>query len=109
MGGSRCDRLPPVATFPGHITKRGAEGVLPGADGRPPLRPRTERAALAPHDNDGLFPSWLGDGDYGTARRRAGYGAANHARLAALKGQYGPTDLFRLMHTIPPVADGAGT
>ena len=66
----------------------------------------TVRAALAPHDNGGLFPGWLGDGDYGTERMRAGYSAANYARLAVLKAQYDPTNMFRLMHNIPPVAAG---
>ena len=67
------------------------------------------KVALAPHATVGIFPGWLGDGDYGTERMRAGYSAANYARLAALKAQYDPTNLFRLMHNIPPVAAGIAT
>lgn len=61
-------------------------------------------AALAPHTTGGIFPGWLGDGDYGTERMRAGYSAGNYARLAALKARYDPLNLFRLMHNIPPGA-----
>lgn len=66
-------------------------------------------AALAPHVTEMVFPGWLGDGDHGDARMRAGYSAANYARLAALKAQYDPQNLFRLMHNIPPAAEAAGS
>lgn len=52
-----------------------------------------------------IMPGWLGDGDYGTARTRAGDSPANYARLAALKARYDPDNRFRLLHNIPPADD----
>jgi FAD/FMN-containing dehydrogenase len=68
---------------------------------------RAIAAGLRPHATGGVLPSWLGDGDYGIERTRAGFSPAHYARLAALKRRYDPTNLFRLNHNIPPAADAA--
>jgi len=53
-------------------------------------------ATLQPLATGGVLPSWLGDGDYGVERTRAGYTAASYARLGHLKDVYDPDNLFRL-------------
>lgn len=60
--------------------------------------------ALQPHATGGVLPSWLGDGDHGIHRTRAGFTPAHYERLVALKGCYDPTNMFRLNHNIPPRA-----
>lgn len=59
-------------------------------------------AALQQHSTGGVLPSWLGDGDHGVERMRAGYAASHYERLKVLKAQYDPTNMFRLNHNIPP-------
>jgi hypothetical protein len=44
------------------------------------------------------YVNFLGDAD-GT---RSAYGADTYARLAALKSEYDPTNLFKLNHNIAP-------
>lgn len=63
---------------------------------------RAVQAAMQAHATGGVFPSWLGDGDYGVHRMRAGFTAEHYARLVELKTQYDPTNMFRLNHNIPP-------
>lgn len=58
--------------------------------------------ALQPHSTGGVLPSWLGDGDHGVERMRAGFTPAHYERLVALKDLYDPTNMFRLNHNIPP-------
>lgn len=65
---------------------------------------RTVAAALKHHSTGGVLPSWLGDGDHGVDRMRAGFSAEHYARLVALKTEYDPANLFRLNHNIPPSA-----
>lgn len=59
-------------------------------------------AALRPFGAGSLLPGWLGDGDGGTERLRAGYDAGAWARLLELKRTWDPTNLFRLNHNIRP-------
>ena len=47
--------------------------------------------------------------DEGEARVRAAYPGSTWDRLAAIKGRYDPTNLFRLNQNIPPVAEEAAT
>ena len=58
--------------------------------------------AMQPHSTGGVLPSWLGDGDYGMERTRAGFSPESYRRLVALKDRYDPANMFRLNHNIPP-------
>ncbi len=58
--------------------------------------------AMQPHSTGGVLPSWLGDGDHGVERTRAGFSAEHYERLVALKDRYDPTNMFRHNHNIPP-------
>ena len=58
--------------------------------------------AMQPHSTGGVLPSWLGDGDYGVERMRAGFAPEHYQRLVALKDRYDPTNMFRMNHNIPP-------
>ena len=58
--------------------------------------------AMQPHSTGGVLPSWLGDGDYGVERTRAGFSAEHYRRLVELKHRYDPANMFRLNHNIPP-------
>jgi FAD/FMN-containing dehydrogenase len=53
-------------------------------------------ATLQPLATGGVLPSWLGDGDHGAERARAGFTAERYARLMQLKDTYDPDNLFRL-------------
>jgi len=44
-------------------------------------------------------------GDEGVARIREAYPGATWDRLAAIKGRYDPTNLFRLNQNIPPAIE----
>ncbi len=55
--------------------------------------------AVAPFST-GVYVNHL-DTDDGSQRVKSAYGA-NHARLAALKAKYDPTNFFRLNHNIEP-------
>ena len=45
-------------------------------------------------------------GDEGAARIREAYLGETWDRLAAIKGRYDPTNLFRLNQNIPPAIEG---
>lgn len=62
--------------------------------------------AMHVHSTGGVLPSWLGDGDYGVDRMRAGFTAEHYQRLVALKTYYDPSNMFRLNHNIPPSKKG---
>jgi FAD/FMN-containing dehydrogenase len=57
-------------------------------------------AAALRQGDGGAYVNFLGD--EGEARVRAAYPGATWERLAAIKGRYDPTNLFRLNHNIPP-------
>jgi FAD/FMN-containing dehydrogenase len=61
-------------------------------------------AAALRQGDGGAYVNFLGD--EGEARVRAAYPGATWERLAAIKGRYDPTNLFRLNHNIPPAAAG---
>lgn len=65
--------------------------------------PQVVLREMQPHSTGGVFPGWLGDGDYGVERTRAGYSQERYRRLVALKERYDPDNMFRLNHNIPPV------
>src|SRR5262249_60017800 len=56
--------------------------------------------AMEPHSTGRAYVNFMGD--EGDARVRAGYEPEAFARLQALKGEYDPTNLFRLNQNIPP-------
>jgi FAD/FMN-containing dehydrogenase len=62
---------------------------------------RDYAAAIAPHSEQGGYVNFLAIDDQG--RLRASYGS-NYDRLAAVKAEYDPDNLFHLNHNIAPVA-----
>ena len=58
--------------------------------------------ALAPHATGGVYVNFMPEDE--TQRVAAGAYGANHARLAALKAKYDPSNLFRLNQNIAPRA-----
>ena len=106
LGGAMAQVAPHAAAF----SQRGAPFLLQTMDVifNPALAALAEHktqqavAALQPHTTGGVMTGWLGSGDYGVERTRAGYTAENYARLRQLKQRYDPANVFRLNHNIPP-------
>ncbi len=75
-------------------------------------RPEDDEAAIAwargicadvrPWATGGVYLNFVGD--EGEDRVRAGYGEANYDRLAAVKAEYDPEEVFSLHHAIKPLA-----
>ncbi len=63
---------------------------------------RAFAAALEPHANGGVYVNFLGD--EGEERVRAAYGPATYARLAQVKAEYDPENVFRLNQNVRPQA-----
>ena len=61
-------------------------------------------AAAIQQSDTGAYANFLGD--EGEARVRVAYPGATWDRLAAIKAQYDPTNLFRLNQNIPPAKNG---
>ncbi len=61
-------------------------------------------AAAIRQSDHGVYANFLGD--EGEARVRAAYPGATGERLAAIKAQYDPTNLFHLNQNIRPAANG---
>jgi len=59
--------------------------------------------AMERHSTGGLYLNFAGLGEEKEALVKAGYGA-NYERLAALKAQYDPTNLFRMNLNITPAS-----
>ena len=65
-----------------------------------------ERDALtSDHGRQAMFLNFIGEG--GEDRVVAGFGRGNYARLAHIKGQYDPDNVFRLNHNIRPAIQAA--
>ena len=64
---------------------------------------RTAIAATSDASTGRAYVNFLGDAD----AARTSYGEETYARLAALKNDYDPTNVFRLNQNIEPVAAGA--
>jgi len=62
---------------------------------------RESRAALAPFANGGIYLNFIGD--EGEERVKAAYGPDAYARLAAVKAEYDPTNVFRRNQNIRPI------
>ena len=58
--------------------------------------------AMQPFAAGGVYVNYLEPGQDGTDRIQAAYGPKNYARLAQVKRQYDPTNVFRLNQNIPP-------
>jgi FAD/FMN-containing dehydrogenase len=67
---------------------------------------REQIAAMKPYSSGGLYVNFSGFGEEGEALVRAIYGE-NYERLARLKQQYDPTNLFRLNQNIRPAVASA--
>src|SRR5215211_6107845 len=67
----------------------------------------TAFAAALRQGDGGAYVGFLGD--EGEARIRDAYPASTWERLAAIKGRYDPTNLFRLNQNIPPAIEGKTT
>ena len=65
----------------------------------------TDFAAALRQSDGGAYVNFLGD--EGEARIRAAYPGSTWDRLAAIKGRYDPTNLFRLNQNIPPAIEGS--
>jgi FAD/FMN-containing dehydrogenase len=63
-----------------------------------------EFAAAIRQSDSGAYANFLGD--EGEERVRAAYPGATWERLAAIKAQYDPTNLFRLNQNIRPEGNG---
>ncbi len=104
MGGA-TNRIPVDATAYPH---RDAEYIMnvhtrwtdPGQDDACVAWARDFFDATAPFATGGVYVNFVSEGE---GREAAAYGA-NHARLAELKQEYDPTNLFRVNQNIAPVA-----
>jgi FAD/FMN-containing dehydrogenase len=63
---------------------------------------RAYRADLWPWATGGVYLNFVGD--EGDTRVRAGFGSANHARLARVKAQWDPENVFRGNQNVRPAA-----
>jgi len=61
---------------------------------------RNIRADLKPWASGHVYLNFIGD--EGADRLMAGFGKANYERLAKVKAEYDPDNLFRLNHNIKP-------
>ncbi len=59
-------------------------------------------ADMKHHSNGRAYLNFAGLGEEGEELVRTSYGAANYERLAALKAEYDPGNLFRLNQNIKP-------
>jgi FAD/FMN-containing dehydrogenase len=67
----------------------------------------TDFAAAVRQGDGGAYVGFLGD--EGEGRIREAYPGSTWERLAAIKGRYDPTNLFRLNQNIPPATEGRTT
>lgn len=61
---------------------------------------REWRSAIAPHTSGGVWLNFIGD--EGEKRVRSAFGEANYARLARIKAEYDPQNVFRSNQNITP-------
>lgn len=64
---------------------------------------------LRPWDTGAMLPGFLFDHDSAPERVRRAYTEANYRRLATLKAEYDPNQLFRINHNIPPFSNNERT
>jgi FAD/FMN-containing dehydrogenase len=73
----------------------------PADDERVKRWARDIRADLKPWSSGAVYLNFIGE--EGEDRVRAGFGPQNYLRLATVKAQYDPDNIFRLNHNIKPV------
>ncbi|MFL6136319.1 MAG: BBE domain-containing protein [Frankiaceae bacterium] len=78
-------RTPDAAGFAGHVDWA-----------------RAARGALSRYGPDAMYVNFTGEAD--ADKVRASYPPATYARLAAVKGRYDPTNMFKLNQNIAPSA-----
>ena len=101
LGGAMA-RVPADATAFAHRDARilvNVAAFYTGAEDKPIREAWVKEFSSALHQgNDGVYVSFLGD--EGRERVRAAYPGATWTRLAAIKQQYDPSNLFRLNHNV---------
>jgi FAD/FMN-containing dehydrogenase len=60
--------------------------------------------ALAPHGTGGVYVNFMPEDETGSPRVRSGAYGANYERLAKVKAQYDPKNLFRQNQNITPAS-----
>jgi len=108
LGGAMA-RVPADATAFAHRRSRIMVNVAAFYDGPADQLVRqawvTGFAAALRQGDTGAYVNFLGD--EGQARVREAYPGPTWDRLAAIKGRYDPTNLFRLNQNIPPATEDA--
>jgi FAD/FMN-containing dehydrogenase len=107
LGGAMA-RVPPDATAFAHRASRIMVNVAAVYE-RPEEEPThatwvKDFAAALRQGDAGAYVNFLGD--EGEERVRQAYPDRTWSRLAAIKAQYDPTNLFRLNQNIPPESPG---
>ena len=110
LGGAMA-RVPAEATAFAHRSARIMVNVAALYE-RPDEAPAHEPwvsgfAAVLRQGEGGAYVGFLGE--EGEGRVREAYPESTWDRLAAIKGRYDPTNLFRLNQNIPPAAEGRTT
>jgi FAD/FMN-containing dehydrogenase len=107
LGGAMA-RVPAASTAFAHRDRRfmTAIGAVYEDAAETPKHEAWLKAFIAdlPQSEGGVYVNFLTE--EGEARVREAYPGATWERLAAIKAQYDPTNLFRLNQNIPPVVDG---
>jgi FAD/FMN-containing dehydrogenase len=108
LGGAMA-RVPPDATAFAHRGSRIMVNVATLYE-RPGEKATheawvTDFAAALRQGDGGVYVNFLGD--EGEARIRVAYPGSTWDRLAAIKGRYDPTNLFRLNQNIPPAIENS--
>jgi len=108
LGGAMA-RVPADATAFAHRRSRIMVNVAAFYDGPADQLVRqawvTDFAAALRQGDTGAYVNFLGD--EGQARVREAYPGSTWDRLAAIKGRYDPTNLFRRNQNIPPATEDA--
>jgi FAD/FMN-containing dehydrogenase len=105
LGGAMA-RVPAEATAFAHRASRlmvNLAALYERPEDAAEHRAWVDRFAAALHDGDGDARAYVNFlADEGQARIREAYPGSTWERLAAVKGRYDPTNLFRLNQNIPP-------
>jgi len=105
--GGAAGRVPDDATAFGDRSGRfifNAISMWEGAEGSDAhiAWPRDFFGAMEPYSTGGVYVNFLSE--EGADRVKDAYGPEKFAKLAALKAEYDPTNLFRLNQNIPPAS-----
>lgn len=102
--GGAISRVPADATAYAHRSSRIMGNVAAFVDGPDDRTTRTawvaDTAALLDQGDPGVYVNFLAE--EGPERVRAAYPGATWDRLAAIKAEYDPTNLFRRNQNVPP-------